>query len=352
MFSGMVFKASFTLILLVLFSSSLALASGRGSCFCSEEPASHSLNHLLVCFEDERCEDDKLDLEVSIRFKARSLVDATKDYLRLSNNPLIPEEERLRYGVFIKESKRLLRQVKRVTPFEGNNELVEPLFIDFDYPDRGYHRYYNVFNIGFEYVSLERLSESGFPRLGVFFYRRFGQAPVSQDGFAFYGVHTKFSLQLTSAASLGETSLNGGLNHTLDAGGELFFPFYHSVITLDQTLGDYVGPVFKYDIEKKNNSDQADQRVYVGIRNAINPEVYFDISFGQTGLERLSRMEIRGQLPVYKFAQGTRVFFGAIVNTQAPWISGSQGKDVIRFYLDWNANFERIFRGLSAAVGL
>ncbi|MDH5693794.1 MAG: hypothetical protein OEZ47_11880 [Gammaproteobacteria bacterium] len=323
-------------------------------CECGHEPANFSIDQLLACHAKPSCKADRLGIKIALQFKGRSLVDALKSYMRLSNNSLLSEKERETYTHLAEDGKERLRAISKITPFEINEELLEPLYIDFDYPDRDYHRYYASFNLGFEYVSLDNLGDSGFPRMGVSVYRRYGETPARKEGWGNYGVHARISLQLTSSAEqlTGTEQKNAELSNTLDATGELFLPRFHSIISLDHTLSDFMGPIVAYSAKKVSGQDRVTNRLYGGIRSAVNPETFMDVLMGYTQGVHNSRLEIRAQLPMYKFSHGSRIFFGTTVNMNPPWEELTEEQDFVRFYLDWNADFERIVSGLTAAVGI
>lgn len=317
------------------------------------DPASSDVDSLLACFVDTRCYDDRKEIEIALRAKGRSLTEAMEDYMQLANNPLFNDAERGQYLVQIDKGKRQLKVLKKLIDFSGGDELIEPLYIDFDYPEKGYHRHYYSFNIGYEYVSLNSIFQQGFPRVGFLVYRRYGDTPTIGEGIGKYGIHFSGALQLTSSGELSTDVGTKSVKNTLQLTADMFVPFFHSMLRYDNTSSDYLGVLLSYDATKTEEDAHAKSRVYAGFRNAINPETYVDILTGMSGDISNNRIEIRTQLPVYKFATGSRIFFGAIFNFAAPWEGETRNvQDVMRFYLHWNADFGKILEGVSSAIGL
>jgi hypothetical protein len=271
----------------------------------------------------------------------------------LANNPLFEEGDRRQYLAQIDYGKRQLKTLKKLIDFPGGDELIEPLYIDFDYPEKGYHRHYYSFNVGYEYVSLNSIFQQGFPRVGFLIYRRYGDTPTIGEGLGKYGIHISGSLQLTSSGELSSDEGTKSAKNTLQLTADMYVPFFHSMLRLDNTFSDYLGFLVSYNATKTQEDIHAQSRVYFGFRNAINPETYVDVVTGMSGDISNNRVEVRTQLPVYKFATGSRIFFGAILNFAAPWDTTTyQVQDVMRFYLHWNADFAKILEGISSAVGL
>ena len=130
-------------------------------------------------------------------------------------------------------------------------------------------------------------------------------------------------------------------------------PFYHSILRLDNSLSDYIGVLLSYGTNKSQLEERANSRLYGGFRNAFNPQTYIDVLLGRTqGLDS-TRFELRAHIPVYKFAHGSRIFFGSIFNTALPWHQDKvDDSDVYRFYLEWNADFSKILEGVTSVVGI
>ncbi len=323
------------------------------TCACADSAALRPLNDVLACFNDPRCETQKYDLAVALRVKGRNLAEAVKNYIALTNNASLSQVERKNYLDRIIEDRKRLTIIKKAILFEGYDSIIEPLFLDFDTVEKRYYRHYNSFNIGYEYVGLDKLVQKGVPRVGFLHYRRFGETPYTQDGLGYYGIHAFGSMQFSSSAEqTAITDTDNEIQNTLIVSLSVFVPFFHSTINFDRSLSDLTGILVTYGAKKNNAQEQVDSRVYFGLRNAFNPETYIDATFGYTQGLSTSRIEIKAHLPVYRFSHGSRIFFGGTLNMSAPWNIASTDPDVIRFYLEWNADFEKIVEGVQAAVGL
>ena len=341
------------LLFLVFFLANSASAElEKDDCSCTDGASLHSIDELLTCYNEPRCEDRKLDVSVALHVKGRSLAEAIKSYLALSNNANLNINERKNYLNKIEQDRKRLKAIKNTIKFRGYDELIEPLYLDYDSPEKRYYRHYSSFNIGYEYVGLDRLFQEGFPRIGFLHYRRFGEAPANKQGLGYYGVHLSGNMQLTSSAEQA-TILNGNdIENTLIVTASAFVPFFHSIININRSLGDLTGVLVSYGAKKSSSHEHIDSRFYAGFRNAFNPETYIDVLFGSTQGVKGSRIEINAHLPVYKFEHGSRIFFGGTLNMATPWDAVENEPDLIRFYLEWNADFEKIIEGVKSTFGV
>ncbi|MDH5229471.1 MAG: hypothetical protein OEY38_05380 [Gammaproteobacteria bacterium] len=322
------------------------------ACPCASHAHLQNLNQILACYPNQLCQNNRMELETAMRIKGRYLLEALKQYMALANNGQLRDEERHYVEQRIIEGKDHVDQITNLIEFTGHNKLLEPLYLDFDYPENNYHRQYHAFNLGFEYITFSEIFQRGFPRIGLMAYRRFGPTPIMREGIHYYGMHMRATLQLTSSGEQTGSEAETVLTNTLEADVETFVPLFHSLIRLDATLSDLIGPILSLGIRKRDDETRSRARVYLGFRNAINPETYFDALLGQSEGLASKRMELRLQLPMYKFANGSRIFFGGIVNMAIPGTDPKDDQDVVRFYLDWNADFEKIIEGLGGAVGI
>ncbi|HFE37999.1 MAG TPA: hypothetical protein ENK06_06215 [Gammaproteobacteria bacterium] len=339
------------LLALLLINTAIA-KPGETSCTCADGATLHEIDDLLACYNDPRCEQQKLDLTVALRVKGRSLAEAIKSYLSLSNNANLNLEQRKIYLNKIQHDRKRLLKIKKTIFFSGYDDLIEPLYLDFDSLAKRYYRHYNSFNIGYEYVGLDKIFQKGLPRIGFLHYRRFGEAPASREGLGYYGIHAFGNMQLTSSAEQATTPTDGDIQNTLVVSASVFVPFFHSMINLDRSLSDLTGILITYGAKKNSKLDRINSRIYMGFRNAFNPETYIDVLYGQTQGLSTSRIEVRAHLPVYKFEHGSRIFFGGTLNMSVPWAPAVQDPDVIRFYLEWNADFGKIIEGVKSAFGV
>ena len=321
------------------------------TCACQPPIPEYSIDELLACFQDTRCKNNQLDFKISLRSKGRNLADSIKNYMLLVNNPILDQNEYSAYLDKIKKGRRQLLALEKSIDFSGYDKLIEPVYIDYDNPEKSYHRHHYTFNLGYEYVSLDTIFQTGVPRIGFYHYRRYGDTPSVNEGLDYYGLHVFGSIQLTSSGEV-DTTVSDEVTNTLQLSGGMFVPLFHSAIRLDKSLSDFLGPILKVSIKKNETDDQAKSTVYGGFRDAINPETYFEILYGRTQGLHSNRLEIGIQMPIYKFGHGTRIFFGGIANLALPWDTSATEKDVLRFYLDWNADIEKILGGFKAAFGV
>lgn len=349
-------KKKVHLILLIIVgtftSSALSAQPSPTSCACADVAAKLPVDDLLACYSDPRCETQTLDLAIALRVKGRSTGEAIKNYLALSNNANLPIAEREAYLAKIKQDRKRLVAIKALIPFDGFDDLIEPLYLDFDSSEKHYYRHYNSFNIGYEYVGLDELFQQGVPRIGFLHYRRFGEAPATRSGLGFYGIHAFGSMQLTSSAEQSISAQDNGIKNTLIVGISTFIPLFHSSIYVDRSLSDLTGILINYGAKKNSAREHINSRFYAGVRNAFNPETYIDATYGYTQGLNSSRIEVKAHLPVYRFSHGSRIFFGGTLNMSTPWSPASSDPDVIRFYLEWNADFGKIIEGVQSAFGV
>ncbi len=334
-----------------LFFFSVSTSYADDSCSCKPPIPEYNIDELLACFQDTRCKASKLDLKISLRAQGRNLANSIKNYMLLVNNPILDSKDYDAYLQKIDKGRRQLIALEKSIDFTGYDKLIEPVYIDYDNPEKSYHRHHYTFNLGYEYVSLDTIFQTGVPRIGFYHYRRYGETPTVNEGLNYYGLHVFGAIQLTSSGEV-NTNVTNEVSNTLQLSGGMFVPFFHSPIRLDNSLSDFLGAVLKVGIKKNETDDQAKSTVYGGFRDAINPETYVEILYGKTQGLRSNRLEIGVQMPIYKFGQGTRIFFGGIANLALPWDSKATEKDVLRFYLDWNADIEKILGGFKAAFGV
>lgn len=321
-------------------------------CRCAMNGLKGGVNELLGCFYDPRCREDKSQISVALRSHGYGLGEAMRGYAILLASPEVGADEKEEYRLAWQQSRASLKALKKAIPFRGYDEAVDPLVVDFDDYEANFHRYYYRFSIGFEYVSINTLFQTGVPRIGFLVYRRFSEVPEMREGFGYYGVHFSGGLLMTSSA---ETQVNnqgtkGKVENTLELTAEAFVPVLHSLIALDRSSTDYSGFIAAYAAKKTDTDLQISSRGYFGIRNILNPETYFDVLVGRTVSVSKQRLEIRGQLPVYKFIHGSRIYLGGIMNTRVPWAGPEDSRDVLRFYLTWNVELDRILGIFSTAM--
>jgi hypothetical protein len=258
-----------------------------------------------------------------------------------------------------------LNDVKGVTPITYND-----FFRTFD----DYDQYFFKFYLGYEYSSsVNDLFTQGTPRAGLAVqYRAWEHAvPDAQpmgfwDGLGFYGIFSSFQAFVTGSAeqattlsspadstpasSPTPTITNAGGNKALEGSLDFFVPAYRTARFNNNKLWGYFGPVVSLGLKKADNVvdsagnavDRFDRRRYAGVALAFNPELFTAVLYGKTSGLSSDRLEIRAQLPVYKFNNESRLLLGAIANlgvkNQVP-----DETDVIRIYLTWNVDFSNVY---------
>ncbi|HEV2111401.1 MAG TPA: Ig-like domain-containing protein [Gammaproteobacteria bacterium] len=203
-----------------------------------------------------------------------------------------------------------------------------------------YPQWYAYFFGGMAFTSIDKLFQNGSPMIGFSVDHRF--APW---------FHAAGTIEVTSAAEsqLSQTMSTPGLpavqsssqtsgHNALDANLEPYFSFKYGS---DSEPG-YAGPILLFGLRKRDGDSHFTYRRYLlGVRDAINPDTYFDLLVGQTmGLDG-TRVELRTQmpLPLGTFNNESRFFIGAVANVH--WKSSS-ADDSLVIYLTWNLPFQKI----------
>jgi hypothetical protein len=227
------------------------------------------------------------------------------------------------------------------------------------------------------------LGESALPRTGFLVTTRFrGSAPQERIGLSWsYGSHLVLQAQLTSS---GEEKIvlepgaddggDGGDDGGDDGAGDTasgdaeepqqslefelawFKPFYSSWATTKEgrRLRHKTGVIVAVGGRKSDEISEADRRIYGGVRFALNPELFGDILYGDTHSLRSRRIELRGQLPIFKLSKGSRLYLGAIgnfgIDGEREEVLADDGTvlreaepDSIRVYLSFETNVQDLF---------
>jgi hypothetical protein len=212
--------------------------------------------------------------------------------------------------------------------------------------DRDFDDFYFAFSVGYEYASINKLLDKGFPRIGLLVYRRYNSR-FSMEG----------NFLLTSSAEQPVTSGNNSATMPADVDKTLEIeiqPFYtlfreDADIALGppknehKRLKEKIGITIVGGARKTDNVDTLNTRLYGGIRAAFTPDNYIDFLVGKTeGLES-RRMEIRAQMPIFMMANGSRFYIGGIINGAVNHSSKNEN-DVIRIYVKWDStNLSSLF---------
>ena len=217
----------------------------------------------------------------------------------------------------------------------------ERLFIDFN----DYDRYFFKLNIGYEYTSVSKILAQSSPRLGLLINTHYGRRPYHDEyGTGYFGTQLSGNLTLSGATEQRPTSQpatqTAADEKTLGIDVFLFTPLLRTKIRPD--LGLKTGPLLMLGAKQTDESKKVNERIYVGIRSAVSPAHYLDLLFGRSMGLKSGRMEIRGQMPVTKLGDSTRVYLGAVGNMS---ITNAQPdeEDIITVYLTWNIDFSDLF---------
>jgi hypothetical protein len=200
-------------------------------------------------------------------------------------------------------------------------------------PDEGdlteysdFKQWWSKFSFGYEYVSLNNAFSKGFPELGVTIGLNLPRQAVPDVSlhnwhFISYGVFTTFAAELTNTAEQTKTSLttpsalDEGAKNALSVEEQVFWPWWRSDLDAqDRRLRTWLGPIFSAGGRKTDQDNFLSPRFYGGLRLARSPEFYSDFMFGRSSGLRSHRLEVRGQYPIFRFENRSRLILGAIGN--------------------------------------
>ena len=105
----------------------------------------------------------------------------------------------------------------------------------------------------------------------------------------------------------------------------------------ERTLKERMGVTLVLGGRKTDQLDQLDGRLYAGYRAAFNPNTYFDALIGKTQSLDSLRMELRGQMPIFRLANGSRFYIGGIINAAIRDRKKMEEADVVRAYVKWDS---------------
>lgn len=301
----------------------------------------------------ENCNNNLATLEFVLRKRGNFNLEQIKAENDLKQTAGISKDEIDKIDAQIDDQKARVEKIKLITRLTNDD-----LFQTFD----DYDDYFFRFNIGYEYTGVNKLFQKGFPRIGFLVYKKSDEKEPDDypGGWKFFhGYHLSLSALVTSSgeqettvSSNQPTVKNTGENQALEFNMELFTPVYRSVRFNNGKLWQYFGPVVvvgekKVDVDSSGNTiNHIDSRFYGGLKLAINPELYADFLYGKTSRLHSTRVEIRGQLPIYRFQNGSRFVLGAIGNIGVKDKVDNEADD-IRIYITWNVNFDKIYEYFS-----
>ena len=310
--------------------------------------------------------------ESALRRKGERIVETLAKYEQLLFAPEATQQEKEDALTKIEEFSDQVEEIREVLPTFRS----ESLFENFD----DYDDYFFRLNTGYEFADIDQILDDSFPLLVMLVNLKMGGHDVVEatHGLGLYGTRIGFAARLTNSAEQELTIPADDGDPSEDdepvpdpvpddgAGEEkqqaIEFEL-HSFVPLHRTLPlkpgnwrNYIGPLLTFGGRKTDEEDHVELRYYGGIRFAMNPELYWDLLFGRTDSLRSDRLELRGQLPVRLFANGSRLYLGAIGNIglgdERKAILGANGdvvraaeEDVVRVYLSWNGDVLELFGG-------
>ena len=330
------------------------------------------LKKLILALEKrimKQCDQDTAKAESRLRKKGNRLARIYTSLEQSKENKDAYDKNKAGIDKQIADNQALLNSVKGVTPITYND-----LFQTYD----DYNRYFFKFYLGYEFAStVNELMKKGVPRIGFSVQYRAWERDVPDakpagfwDGFGFYGIHTTFHALVTGSAeqdtvlssptgsslasSPTSTLANAAEKKALEGNVDFFVPLYRTARFNDRKLWGYFGPVISLGVKKAddvvdssgNMIDRYDRRRYAGVMLAFNPELYTEVLYGKTTGLKSERLEVRAQMPVYRFNNESRLLAGVIANLGVNHRVASE-TDVIRIYITWNVNFENVYEYLS-----
>jgi len=214
------------------------------------------------------------------------------------------------------------------------------LYIDYN----DYDRYFFKLNIGYEYTSVSEILKQSSPRLGLLINTHYGRRPYHDEyGTGFFGIQLAGNLILSGATeqkTATQPVVQTAEEKTLGIDIFLFSPLLRTKIRPD--LGLHTGPLLMLGAKQTDDSKKVNERAYIGIRSAVSPAHYLDLLFGHSLGLKSGRMEIRGQMPVAKLGDSTKIYLGAVGN-MGVLNDQPDEEDVITVYLTWNIDFTSLF---------
>ena len=253
--------------------------------------------------------------------------------------------------LYVEEFKRKNERLSRINnKVQVRNHTGYP-----DYSD--YYFHYSSFNIGFDYVSINKLFERGYPRIGLLSSARFWRDPyMYEDKQWRWGVHwleSAISVSITGAdeqdAGLSNTPVLGDKDRALNLELSLFIPISKTEKHNDGSPLTYVGPILNYswNFKEQDSAVQGEmktlQKYYAGIRFAASPEWFAEAGVGKSEPLNSTRLFLRGQMPVYSIHKNNYVFLGGSANISLePSKEVNENTDALKVYIIWNVNFTDI----------
>lgn len=208
------------------------------------------------------------------------------------------------------------------------------------------------FDLGYEFVSIDKMFQEAFPRTGLQIYQAYvksnGQAssPKGVDFFANFRLTS--SAETTAITTTGTPNTSSEGKKALEGDIQFFIPFEAGKPKIrnfgNRSKTAYIGPTITIGGKKTDDNDDVEGRYYGGLRFALDTDHYFDILGGFTERTDSTRLELRGQMPIARISLGggdSMLHLGAIGNFGVTSDNG-KGNDVVRIYISWGIDPEKI----------
>ncbi len=226
----------------------------------------------------------------------------------------------------MKSAKDIFLALEEIIP---TAELKEELIITFeDHP---------AFTVtlygGIESQSVSTITSPDIPRFGLLVYQ--SNNNDKRKGFHMYG-----NFMLTGSAETTDTADNAP-KQTLEMNFNVFYAY--CAINLDDKYA-LIGPVVSVGALRTDTENEIHmpKKRYIGLRSALNPETYAEVLYGTTSGLKSKRLELRMQVPIARFQNGSRIFVGGVFNmAYDKRIDGEPESASI--YLSWHVPFGELW---------
>lgn len=207
----------------------------------------------------------------------------------------------------------------------------EPLLTSFnDYP-----RFDVKFSAGYEYTGINKLSGTGFPRVGALLYHK--SPSIQFYSHALLTSSAERSVELcedTKKNSCDNINIGDG-KKALEIEANFYLPFMSTRRIYVPQVFREIGPIISVSGAKSSDIENFIFTAYTGVRFAFNPEVYNDVRIGLIEDNNTPRLDLRGQMPIFKITDRSRFYVGYNISASL----GSQSAndvDIVKFYVSWN----------------
>lgn len=226
-----------------------------------------------------------------------------------------------------------------------------------------YSNYYSSFSFGYEYVSMDKVFEEGFPRASYTLDRRFARLRVPES---YSELSWKYWHELSMSVKLiGSNEQVGKIYNTSNISfsekdrlmvTELFYylPMKRTPLESDGSPRTYVGPILSIQatmFDLAEDAQSGSRNVYYkyrgGIRFASSPEWFSEICYGISEPLRSKRVLLRGQMPLSSKITSLPLYLGMEMSLG---IHASkyqeESENFAKIYLYWNVPFDKLYEGM------